>query len=56
MEKLKELLLKKDELYNNTELDDEEYYYLVEQIDNEIANNYTFDEIEKAEREIRKEN
>lgn len=52
---LKVLLLKKEELYNDDTITDEEYYKQVEIIDNIIANNYSPEEIEEAEKELSKE-
>jgi len=50
--KLRELLLKKEELYNDSSIDDDMYYYLVDKIDDEIVNNFTIQEIEQVEKEI----
>ena len=52
---LKVLLLKKEELYNDDTITDEEYYKQIEIIDNIIANNYSPEEIEEAEKELSKE-
>lgn len=54
MERLKELLLQKEEYYNNVDLSEDEYYALVEIIDNIIINEFTVEEIDQAEKELRK--
>lgn len=52
MERLKELLLQKEEYYNNVDLSEDEYYALVETIDNIIANEFTVEEIDQAKKEL----
>lgn len=52
MERLKELLLQKEEYYNNIDLSDDEYYALVEIIDNIIINEFTVEEIDRAKKEL----
>ena len=52
MERLKELLLQKEEYYNNVDLSDDEYYALVEIIDNIIINEFTVEEIDQAKKEL----
>ena len=56
MKELKELLLEKERLANDENINDDMYYLLIEKIDNEIINNYTKEEIEEVEKEIEKEN
>ena len=51
-EALKKLLLKKEELYNDDTISDEDYYSQIEIIDNIIANNYSVKDIEEAEKEL----
>lgn len=51
-EALKKLLLKKEELYNDDIISDEDYYSQIEIIDNIIANNYSVKDIEEAEKEL----
>ena len=51
-EALKKLLLKKEELYNDDTISDEEYYSQIEIIDNIIVNNYSVKDIEEAEKEL----
>ena len=52
MERLKELLLQKEEYYNNIDLSEDEYYALVETIDNIIVNEFTVEEIDQAKKEL----
>ena len=52
MERLKELLLQKEEYYNNVDLSEDEYYALVEIIDNIIINEFTVEEIDQAKKEL----
>ena len=52
MERLKELLLQKEEYYNNVDLSEDEYYALVETIDNIIVNEFTVEEIDQAKKEL----
>lgn len=47
------LLKKKEELYNDEKISDDEYYKQIDTIDNTIANNYSISEIEKAEKELK---
>lgn len=54
MEELEKLLIRKDVIYHDGSLEEEEYYYLNERIDNEIAN-YTIGDIEKAQEKLIKE-
>ena len=49
--KLKELLKAKETLYNDNNINEDVYYMMLEKIDNEIANNYTQEEIEEIEKE-----
>lgn len=56
MKELKELLLEKERLENDENISDDMYYMLIERIDNQIANDYTVEEIKKAEKEIEEEN
>ena len=51
-EALKKLLLKKEELYSDDTISDEDYYSQIEIIDNIIANNYSAKDIEEAEKEL----
>ena len=51
-EALKKLLLKKEELYNDDTISDEDYYSQIEIIDNIIVNNYSVKDIEEAEKEL----
>ena len=51
-EALKKLLLKKEELYNDDTISDEDYYSQIEIIDNIIVNNYSVRDIEEAEKEL----
>lgn len=51
MERLKELLLQKEEYYN-VDLSEDEYYTLVETIDNIIVNEFTVEEIDQAKKEL----
>lgn len=51
-EALKKLLLKKEELYNDDTISDEDYYSQVEIIDNILVNNYSVKDIEEAEKEL----
>lgn len=53
MERLKELLLQKEEYYNNIDLSEDEYYALVETIDNIIVNEFTVEEIDQAKKRIK---
>ena len=50
--RLKELLLQKEEYYNNVDLSENEYYALVETIDNIIINEFTVEEIDQAKKEL----
>lgn len=52
MDKLKELLLKKEKYYNDESIDNDDYYSLIEEIDNKIINEYTVAEIAQAELEL----
>ena len=52
MERLKSLLLQKEEYYNNVDLSEDEYYQLVEIIDNIIINEFSEEEIDKAKEEL----
>lgn len=52
MERLKELLLQKEEYYNNPDLSEEECYRLTEEIDNIIINEFTIEEIDQVEKEL----
>ena len=52
MERLKELLLQKKEYNNNIDLSEEEYYALVETIDNIIINEFTVEEIKQEKKEL----
>lgn len=52
MERLKELLLQKEEYYNNIDLSENEYYQLTEIIDNIIINEFTVEEIDQAKKEL----
>ena len=52
MERLKELLLQKEEYYNNVDLSEDEYYALIETIDNIIVNEFTVEEIDQAKKEL----
>lgn len=51
-ESVKELLLQKEEYYNNVDLSEDEYYALVETIDNIIVNEFTVEEIDQAKKEL----
>lgn len=51
-ESIKELLLQKEEYYNNIDLSEDEYYALVETIDNIIINEFTVEEIDQAKKEL----
>lgn len=51
-EALKKLLLKKEELYNDDTISDEDCYSQIEIIDNIIVNNYSVKDIEEAEKEL----
>lgn len=51
-EALKKLLFKKEELYNDDTISDEDYYSQIEIINNIIANNYSVKDIEEAEKEL----
>lgn len=51
-EALKKLLLKKEELYNDDTISDEDYYSQIEIIDNILINNYSVKDIEEAEKEL----
>lgn len=51
-EALKKLLLKKEELYNDDTISDEDYYSQIEIIDNILVNNYSIKDIEEAEKEL----
>jgi hypothetical protein len=52
MERLKELLLQKEEFYENVDLSEDEYYQLTEMIDNIIINEFSVEEIEQAKKEL----
>jgi hypothetical protein len=52
MKRLKELLLQKEEYYNNVDLSEDEYYQLTEIIDNIIINEFSVEEIEQAKKEL----
>ena len=52
MERLKALLLQKEEYYNNVDLSEDEYNALVETIDNIIINEFTVEEIDQAKKEL----
>lgn len=51
MERLKELLLQKEEAYNE-DLSEEEIDFIVEHIDNIIVNEFTVEEIEQAKKDL----
>lgn len=51
MERLKELLLQKEEAYNE-DLSEEEIDFIVEHIDNIIINEFTVEEIDQAKKEL----
>lgn len=51
MERLKELLLQKEEVYNE-DLAEEEIDFIIEHIDNIIANEFTVEEIEQAKKDL----
>ena len=50
--KIKRIIITKEEYYNNIDLSEDEYYALVETIDNIIANEFTVEEIDQAEKEL----
>ena len=52
MERLKELLLQKEEYYNNIDLSEEEINFMIEHLDNIIVNEFTVEEIDQAEKEL----
>lgn len=51
MERLKELLLQKEQIYNE-DLSEEEINFMIEHLDNIIVNEFTVDEIDQAEKEL----
>lgn len=51
-ERLKSLLLKKEEYANDTSISDELYYSLIERLDNIIINEFTQEEIDAAMKEL----
>lgn len=51
-ERLKSLLLKKEEYANDTSISDELYYSLIERLDNIIVNEFTQEEIDAAMKEL----
>lgn len=51
MERLKELLLQKEQIYNE-DLSEEEINFMIEHLDNIIANEFTVEEIDQAEKEL----
>lgn len=53
--KLINLLKKKEELYNDDTISEDDYYTIIERLDNEIINEFTDEEIEEAERELEQE-
>jgi hypothetical protein len=55
-EELLDLLRKKDDLQNNSGLDDDLYYILDEELTNIIINSYSLEEIKKGYEIIEKEN
>lgn len=52
-DRLRELLLKKEELSTDASIDDDTYYDMIEKIDNEIINSYSLDEIDNAEKVLK---
>ena len=55
MEELISLLREKEELRLDNSIGEDEYYDLIELIDNKIINDYTSEEIEKAEQFLNEE-
>ena len=51
MERLKELLLQKEQIYNE-DLSEEEINFTIEHLDNIIVNEFTVEEIDQAEKEL----
>ena len=51
-EKKEHIQNKKEEYYNNIDLSEDEYYALVETIDNIIVNEFTVEEIDQAKKEL----
>ena len=51
MERLKELLLQKEQIYNE-DLSEEEINFMIEGLDNIIANEFTVEEIDQAKKEL----
>ena len=49
MERLKELLLQKEQIYNE-DLSEEEINFMIEHFDNIIVNEFTVDEIDQAKK------
>ena len=54
-ERLLELLRKQEDLQYDDTISDDLYYMLDEKISNEIANNYTIEEIEQAQKYLESE-
>ena len=51
MERLKELLLQKEQIYNE-DLSEEEINFMIEHLDNIIVNEFTVEEIDQAKKEL----
>ena len=51
--RLRDLLIKKEKLSSDASISDDDYYNMIEQIDNEIINTYSSDEIDNAEKVLK---